>query len=257
MKSISLVLMSIAVVTVGTFALPATMSLFAGQHYWYNLNAEGNQVPCEKCHADIFEELDLSDVHVNFTGGTAGAADRRDCEACHRADARFNYSKGDGAGSYTPGTKAHAASVVACMLCHELGASNVSTLAGYPATGFNITGLATSEFNYSNGTYTGEYEAHNAFIARAIDNTTLQDSNEACVTCHTHVAVKINWTHARSLEFDIGIGTPMTTDVGVHNWTLSNWAVNGTANAIVWGNTTGAGNTSGTNWPGNVDGIYS
>ena len=72
------------------------------------------------------------------------------------------------------------------------------------------------------------------------------------------IGVKINWTHARSLEFDVDIGEPQTTPMGVHNWSMSNWTTNGSASATVWGNTTGTGSTSyWDEWPGNVDDIYS
>ena len=68
---------------------------------------------------------------------------------------------------------------------------------------------------------------------------------------------QLNWTHRRSLEFEVGLDEPVTTDSGVHNWTMSNWGANGTANVTVWGNTTGNGSTSyHGDWPGNVDDIY-
>jgi nitrate/TMAO reductase-like tetraheme cytochrome c subunit len=251
-------LLIITLTAIGVLVLPNTVSLFAGQHYWYNLSGEGNDIPCEKCHADIYEELRLSNFHIHWGDNTT--ADRQDCEACHRGNLSITYAKvGPGYTTYTPGKQAHAASVVACMLCHQNNSAAATNYAGYYAGGFNITDLrVTSPYDYSNATYHGHFEAHNAFVAKAIQNTTLQDSNEACVACHTHVAVKINWTHARSLEFVVGIGSPMTTEYGPHNWTLTQWNVNGTAYATVWGNTTGYGSTTYTdNWPGDVDNIYS
>jgi hypothetical protein len=249
-------------IAVSALVLPNTVSLFAGQHYWYNLSATGNQVPCEKCHADIFEELNLSAFHKSFNPGTPNVTDRYDCEGCHRANVSITYASVSGGYlGYTPGQQAHAASVVACMLCHQINASQAqsTTPTGFLAGGFNISDFSVSSpFNYSDETYTGLYEAHNAFIARAIQDNMLQDSNEACVACHTHVPVKINWTHARSLEFDVGLGSPITTTYGPHNWTVTSWATNETARATVWGNTTGYGSTSYyTDWPGNVNNIYS
>ncbi|RLI84883.1 MAG: hypothetical protein DRO98_07970 [Archaeoglobales archaeon] len=75
---------------------------------------------------------------------------------------------------------------------------------------------------------------------KAIKNNTLTHANEACIACHTSVAVKINWTHARSIEFVVGLGNPITQN-GLHNWTVTEWTYNGTAKAVVWGNTTGNG----------------
>ena len=263
-----LLLLAATMAALGVLVLPSTVSMFAGQHYWYSLSGEGNDVPCEKCHADVFEELSKSEFHTHWEASgwnpnVTGEADRYDCAACHRSNLSITYANVSGSfKSYTPGKEAHAASVVACMMCHQINASQATSAPGYYAGGFNISewekkGIISSPFNYSSASNPGTFEAHNAFIAMAIKNGTLQDSNEACIACHTYVAVKINWTHARSLEFDVSLGEPATTATGPHNWTITNWDYNGTAKATVWGNTSGYGNTSYySEWPGNVDNIY-
>ncbi len=257
MNASKILLLAIIMAATGLVILPNTVSLFAGQHYWYNLSGTGNDVPCEKCHADVFEELSQSTFHIHW--GDTTKADREDCAACHRSNYAIQYANVSGSyTNYTPGREAHAASVVACMLCHQANASEATWAPGYYAGGFNVTMMGvTSSYNYTNATCKGTYAAHNAFVAEAIKDTTLQDSNEACIACHTHVAVKINWTHARSLEFKIGIGKNITTEYGPHNWTITDWKVNGTAWAIVWGNTTGYGATNLDNitWPGEVPGV--
>jgi len=53
MNTNKIALLAIAIVAIGIFTLPSTVSLFSGQHSWYDLSGGGNQVPCEKCHADI------------------------------------------------------------------------------------------------------------------------------------------------------------------------------------------------------------
>jgi len=293
-----LALIFVAVVATGVLVLPQTVTLFAGQHYWYNLSDTGNDVPCEKCHADIASEMEShAGPHMDETGfGTM------DCEFCHRAVfAGYDYASVSGGYSqYTAGEEAHAASVIRCMACHstDLGPtlkhSSVQTLdcvgchadheSSYPspsyvnhfssdtytnddcrkchadvkvdrvvvipgAGGFNLT---------RNSTDSGALEAHMAFINESKKDTTLLEENEACLGCHTGIAVKINWTHATSLEFDAGLGTPVVTDYGPHNWTLTQWAVNGTALATTWGNTTGYGTTTySSNWPGEIGDVYS
>ncbi len=250
-------LLAVIVAATGLVILPNTVSLFAGQHWWYNLSYN-RTVPCQKCHADVFEELDLSNFHIHW--GDRTKADPEDCAACHRSNLSITYANVTGA--YTevvPGKQAHAASVVACMLCHQINASKATWAPGFYAGGFNISGFGVSSpYNYSNATYNGKWAAHNAFIARAIENNTFPDSTEACIACHTHVAVKITWEHKRSLEFNVTINNPVTLSNGVHNWTVTNWKVNGTAVATVWGNTTGYGatNLSNITWPGNVNNIY-
>ena len=75
----------VALVSVGVFALPSTVALFAGQHDFVNIDAQGNQISCVKCHADIQAEISAQGTdpatgtkspHANFT-----------CEACHRIEA--------------------------------------------------------------------------------------------------------------------------------------------------------------------------
>ncbi len=258
----------VALMAIGILVLPSTVTLFAGQHYWYSINDTGNQIPCQKCHADVFEELDNSDFHINWgTGEDANRADQRDCEACHRSNSAITYAEDNGS-TIKPGNEAHAASVVACMLCHQWNAEEAVTkgeYAGPPAGGFNISGFGVSEdYNYTKAPSNGTYAAHNAFVAKAIDDYTLVDSNEACVACHTHTAVKINFSHKRSLQFDVGFAGDytsaenLTTDSGMHNWTVDNWAANGTAYATIYGDTTGENVSTSYNasmWPGNVSGV--
>src|SRR5659263_323462 len=77
----------IALVGIGVFALPSTMSLFAGQHSFYNIDATGNQIPCTKCHGDVKSELS-SNANTNPALGpiTAGPHAAFKCEYCHRIE---------------------------------------------------------------------------------------------------------------------------------------------------------------------------
>ena len=137
--------MAVAVVAIGTFALPSTVSLFSGQHTWYDLSGRENNVPCEKCHADIAEEMEqLVGPHTNETG-----YGRFKCEYCHRVfpidqdedptpyggdgydgpdqninqtleqNYNFTYASANGTTTVVPGKEAHAASTVPCMYCHS------------------------------------------------------------------------------------------------------------------------------------------
>ncbi len=76
----------IALVGVGVFALPSTMALFSGQHSFYNIDATGNQVPCQKCHGDVKAELNSG---YSSTTGTPGPHANFKCEYCHRAESGF------------------------------------------------------------------------------------------------------------------------------------------------------------------------
>lgn len=87
--------------------IPGTISLFSGQHSYYNINANGSQIPCQKCHGDVSVELHTGYIHDNFT-----------CNDCHRIQKGVQYASGDGANNTTPGMMAHAASLVKCVECH-------------------------------------------------------------------------------------------------------------------------------------------
>ena len=115
MKTSGIALLAIAVIAIGIFALPSTVSLFSGQHTWYGLEDEGSQVPCMKCHGDIEEEMVSGDngVHKNLSSPT--------CD-CHRVSGT-GVADGDDIGGrkFIPGTTSHATETIAYMLCHEYG----------------------------------------------------------------------------------------------------------------------------------------
>lgn len=66
--------------------IPNTISLFSGQHSYYNIDPNGSQVPCKKCHGDIDIEIHTSYIHSNFT-----------CSDCHRSQEGVQYASGDDA----------------------------------------------------------------------------------------------------------------------------------------------------------------
>ncbi len=289
-----MMLLAVAVVAIGTFALPSTVSLFSGQHTWYDLGAKGNDVPCEKCHADIEAEMNAGvGPHTGETG-----YGRFECGYCHRvfpiehknaSFATYTYASGDGTAA-EPGKEAHAASTVACMYCHSGNESDVYSWGrhdeesdcllchadnglgpGYPPSIDEVHGNAKYFNNedcykchlYKNGgiitikippaggfnlttdpSDTGEMAAHKTFVMNAISNPDMEDANEACIACHTHVAVKIMWTHAYSLEFNASFEDGLFPPT---HFNVSDLTANGTYNVTVYGNGTGGGSTSG--WP--------
>jgi len=255
MKSRGIVLLTVAIVAVGIFALPSTVSLFSGQHTWYDLNPEGNDVPCEKCHADITEEMDaLVGPHTGETG-----YGRFECEYCHRIhpvrrrDSTFEsyaYASGDGTDAQ-PGVEAHAASTIACMYCHSgdksgvkhTGASGFDCWSchwhppahegrytnrqdcirchGNAATGHVYYVPPVGGFNLTiDPTDTGEKAAHRKFVLDAMNETLMDGANEACLACHTRIGVNITWTKNENLEFT-------ATENGTGTWTIPNFTAGG------------------------------
>ena len=262
MKSQKIALMAIAVVAIGIFALPSTVSLFSGQHSWYDLtdySAGHTTVPCEKCHADIADEMDShTGPHTQLKGSSFS---RLYCEDCHRvfynyADSevgsapvypKYTYALGLGTGS-TPGKEAHAASTVECMDCHGIvddlydsgsthHASNYDYGYDQPcgrchagnnfnnvfaAGGFNLTkGKSSWAWDYDPATDdTGEKEAHMKFVLDAMEEDLMEGANEACIACHTKVGVNITWTKNEYMEFT-------AIDDGMGNWTIHNFTAGG------------------------------
>ncbi|MDY6965996.1 MAG: cytochrome c3 family protein, partial [Halobacteriota archaeon] len=235
----------VAVLAIGIFALPSTIAMFGGQHNWYNLAPSGNDVPCQKCHADIYEEMNNPGPHNNM-----------ECWYCHRTGnlTGYTYASGDGTGSL-PGEEAHAASTVDCMECHygfdgtpghshptEWGSEVCQNCHGITvalaAGGFGLTENAPGAGG--DNTDTGSDAAHMAFVwgANGTNSTLMEGTNEACITCHTHVAIDINWTHAYKMSLD-------AVQNSTGDWNVGNFRTEGTYNVSTYGNMTG-GNTGAT-----------
>ncbi len=273
MDSKKLMLMLVAVLAVGIFALPSTVAMFGGQHSWYNLEPDGNDVPCGKCHADIYDELYNS----------VGPHDEMECWYCHRTSnlTGYTYASGDGTGSL-PGEEAHAASTVECMACHEGFLNTTDSLrcgdchtGGYAddapmsihpqewnlngdsfcidchldyddankfgTTHMGVINLKAGGFNLTvdrpggsgNNLDTGSKAAHMDFVNDSIYQSDLMEgANEACITCHTHTAIDINWTHAYKMSLDA-----RQTSAGV--WDVSNFRTEGSYNVTTYGNMSG------------------
>lgn len=170
----------------GIFALPATVSLFAGQHVWYDLGAEGNQVPCVKCHADVADELEAGGHHKDLYSDDINEA----CDACHRGNTSMTYASGTG-DSAIPGEEAHAASTINCGYCHF----NSSNPTGAPvAGGFGQSDLLSD---------TGTNASHYSFVVQSRDTNILQNASESCVACHTTTNVTINFNVTTEMTLEV------------------------------------------------------
>jgi hypothetical protein len=242
MNSNKVALMLIAILAVGIFALPSTVSLFGGQHKWYDLGPAGNDIPCIKCHADTFAEFGGTGVHAMLGGGSTSNdsanmdAPNDACMWCHRLpSSTITFAEGD-TGSATLGEEAHAASAVACMECHGYGfnfseVNGTLGAAGFFAGGFKE--MTSSSYSYTDPAVVGpgSYAAHNEFIQGAINDTMMTDSNEACIACHTYVAIDINWTHSYKMYFE--------ADGRGGAWDVTNFDSEGCYNTTTYGNMSG------------------
>ncbi|NJD76635.1 MAG: hypothetical protein FIB08_05990 [Candidatus Methanoperedens sp.] len=220
-------LIGIGILAVGLLALPQTLALFVGQHNWYDTTTVDNGVPCAKCHADVVQEIYSTEGLAG--DGTNGfhRAQSTDggCQACHMTTGP-NEGGIDQANANDAGTvdSFHAAAAPACIDCHD----------GNGGGGNNaLIGL------------TGADEVHKPFVEQA--NTTdvafLKGANEACIACHTHVAVDITWTKRTGMSL-----TAEETQPGgpgsAHSWNVGNYVATGVATVLTEGEADGTGNAT-------------
>jgi len=158
-----IILLLIAVAAIGIVVLPQTVALFAGQHSMYDTIGTGNQVPCEKCHADIASEL-TQPGSVNTIHKAQG------CEGCHITTA-------PGKEGLTKGVNFHASALPLCLDCHS-------------GTGPGLDARSI----------TSNAEAHKNFYDSTNNNTLMKGSNEACIACHSHVQVNITWSKYNTMN---------------------------------------------------------
>lgn len=170
----------------GILALPVTMSLFAGQHAWYDLGS-GYGSKCVKCHADIYGELYAGGHHKNI----AGAGDGEECLVCHRTSASIIYAN---ASTSEAGQQAHAASTIYCGYCH-LNKTVADLYTAPSAGGFGlVTGLSND---------TGKNASHYSFVVQSQTSDILQYESESCVACHTTTNVTLNFNVTTGMTVNV------------------------------------------------------
>lgn len=191
MKS-KIVLLTLAVLAVGMFAMPSTLSLFSGQHLIVN----GSGVDCKKCHMDIYDELTWyqGDPPAPHNSGVLGQ-----CKVCHRTGSLGLLWGNDVIGisankkqNVTANPQAHAAVTVECVFCHDLIVNDTS---GNPQE------------------ILGSQEAHRSYYNASNQSTLLKGGNEACIGCHTHTTINVTWRRPA--------GYSMNANLTSGSWNLS------------------------------------
>lgn len=190
MNNLKMVFAIMAIVFIGIVALPYSVSLFTGQHTWYELSG-GYGSKCVKCHADIYGELEASANHSSLDGSAIGNVSGEECYVCHRANESITYAK---ASTDTPGQQAHAASTIGCGYCH-LNKTVADVYDAPLAGGFGlVSGLDDdTETNAS----------HISFVLGSKDASILEKESESCVACHTSIKVKINFNVTTGARIEV------------------------------------------------------
>jgi len=252
MKS-KMLLLSVAVVAAGLFVLPQTVSMFAGQHSWYDPNDQG--IPCVKCHWLEYEEMRSGEYtthkpHVNLNG----SIDYFECEECHNVTMNVDdyYHTGD-VGEHTP---AHAATTVSCLDCHggNISASAMHTLGKRyhmygevipPYSGecgkchLSPPAEGNAFIDHVDDELSNPRAAHRSFFLamnnNSKDESGLSGANEACLGCHSRTGVNITWTRNQYVSYKV------TCDRNGYN-------VSWNASDNLGTNQTEFGSSSGWNW---------
>ena len=190
--------------------MPNTVSIFSGQHSWYDIDPDNSDIPCIKCHTDVKDEMDESGVHKVFN-----------CVWCHRSPFSNQTFASGGEPGFDPGENTHATVLLECMACHDaigdVGRNhwndpeyrspncydchndNWTTSSGFnppyfSAGGFGITGW---------GEDTGIKAAHKQFVQNATGSILMEGENEACIGCHTNAPVSITFNASHRYEIEL------------------------------------------------------
>ncbi|VVB86935.1 Cytochrome c7 c [uncultured archaeon] len=224
----------------------------AGTIYNYSSSAEvalrPNGVPKD---TQSTKDAAFNPRAVNWTSSTAAV---------------YDYA---GSREVTPGSQYHAASLVSCMECH--GGEKETGIAGYViesgppykhetwimngelasdcnachygSGGLRERNLAAGGFGLTTyGNDTGSTEAHKDFVGATggVLRFGYGAANDACVGCHTHVAVSINFQKKYMLTLDANAFTGGAGGSANHgNWSVGNFDSKGTVNVVEFGNGTG------------------
>lgn len=193
-----IMLVSIAVLAVGLFAMPSTVSLIAGQHAFIAYNGSATTTSCESCHGAVT----VTGPHSNTTKANNGsywntasnATDKTvDCRGCHVPGAvntslKIPLNNSGSNLTNVSNTTAHVAVRAQCTVCHD------TAYAG-------LTGPGP--------------DAHKPLNDSAINTLTnlslILPSDRACIVCHT-------WAGVSGLELSA------LTEKGNFTTNVSRWA---------------------------------
>jgi hypothetical protein len=240
-------LLAIAIIGMGLFILPSTLSMFGGQHSWY----EPQEIDCSKCHIIEYEEMSSGAYGVHSPHRTADTT--FECTDCHNVSMNMTYYATGQKGDHT---SAHAVTTVSCLACHGDLFSNgttCGTTCHYPLSpGLNVMHelVKKNEWNHStcikchreyddnvtimrenvfindvDDNLSNPLEAHRSFfLGMSGENTTESESgltgpNEACLGCHTGVGANISWTRPTNITF--------TADKSSGDWAIGDMNATG------------------------------
>lgn len=191
-----ILLLSIAVISVGLFAMPSTLSLFAGQH---TFDKAGNTTICAKCHSDVVTEINAGAFHKTLLTNSSAGTSGNDCRGCHTTSTvnaslipTGNSSVGNGTGTWNVGLAKNGTFLMA---------NGTSYYAG------SVHAAITVECKSCHYAVTFTNDAHKSFADNTTTETWLKGANEACVGCHTKARVEMTWVRRGGYNYTYNFGT--------------------------------------------------
>ena len=204
-----ILLLGFAILAIGIFVLPSTMSMFVGQHNWYSVRTDAQRdAVCQRCHLAEYQEFEAN------TGAHYTFANTEDvgngCVMCHTVNITAldnwginttsiagsiylynvtNASSGSlSAENYTSAWRnnsgAHAAITVDCVDCHWNASQQLLNDNEAHKVFYNSTILNSDPFNAS----------------ASVDDFTINNPSAACIACHTHTSVNVTFIRATGMN---------------------------------------------------------
>lgn len=255
----NILFLGLALIGLGLFIIPSTLSMFTGQHSFMKTQ----DIDCKKCHMIVYEEMISGDYGIHSPHRTSDVV--FECTECHNVAMNITYYYSTGiVGDHS---SAHAASTISCLACHgdlfsngtEYCKNNSCHTESYPSNklntmhvlaikygmghdqdeclkchrvydpDYNITRMRENVFiNNIDDNFANQLESHRDFFWGSKNITRsesgLSDSNEACLSCHSAIGANISWTRRTNITF--------TADKSDGSWSLSNMNATGNKTKI-------------------------
>lgn len=183
-----ILLLSFAVILAGLFAMPNTLSVFAGQH---TFAIADNTSICANCHPDVLNEITSGSYHKSLIGAN------NECKGCHTIDriATTLIPRGNNTGNWTAADNYVGLDVVKGVFVLANGTGNNTNIS---VSGVHVA--VTVECVWCHNAVNQTNDAHNIYTSNASSNTDLRGTNEACVGCHTKANVNLKWVRWAGLN---------------------------------------------------------
>ena len=218
MRGSQVLILAIAIIAIGLFILPSTLSMFVGQHEWFSVkNPDDMVLLCAKCHQPEVDEwqrnIDNGGAHATFD---TNYEDTSGCTICHQINE---------------------------TILEDYNLYNITSLYGYEFEDF-------TQFGFDNETAAGDFiwrnqstphaaikvdcadchynatkqlenpdSAHSDFYNQSTANAT---DSAACIGCHTMTDMDISWLKFGGLNINASI-----------NKSTNLWEINVTTNTTL------------------------